>query len=340
MKTKLTVSILALAATLTPAFAGNFNGLLRTAAVSSAPAEPSLLTITTSATSAVSGSLKYAAKSYAFTATLDAAGHADITIPRTGRPLPPPLALSIQSDTTLGFVADVSAGPVIASGTSAPCPFSAAAPTPAAGRYVQMVGMSVPRFTPYPSEVGGLTVAGTGAVVVTGKLSNGKAFSASAWLTSGGFPLFGIATTTPRASASADVALTSAGAFTSPGVVCTIPGVVAGAFLAERWTPPALNTPVRPVDVTMSPNLSVWAMAGPRSLIAGYDMTMSASSRVTDASGVIPALATLAINKSTGLLSGRFDDGGVYRSYTGAIFPSLQRGVGVWSGGTMQIFTY
>lgn len=340
MKTNLTVSILALAATLNPAFAGNFNGLLRTDAASAAPAEPSLLTITTSATSAVSGSLKYAAKSYAFTATLDAAGHADIAIPRTGRPQPPPLLLSIQSDAMVGFVADVSAGSTVASGTATPCPFSATTPTPAAGRYVQMVGMSVPRYTPYPSEVGGMTIAGTGAVVVTGKLSNGKAFSASAWLVSSGFPLFGIVTTTPRASASADVTLSPAGTFTSPGVDCSIPGVLAGAFFGERWTPPALNTPVLPVDVTMSPNLSVWALAGPRSLIAGYDMTMSASSRVTDASGVIPALATLSINKSTGLLSGRFDNGGLYRSYTGAIFPSLQRGLGVWSGGTMQIFTY
>ncbi len=339
---KPTLTIFSLVALALPAFAVNYNGLLTTALTSTAPAETCLLTVTDTATSAISGKVDFAAASYPFTAQLDAAGHADVSIPRTGRPTPAPLLLSLQADVVLGFNAAIANGTVIASGIAAPCPFSATNPAPSAGRYVQMIGAASRLRPPYPSEVGGMTIGPDGAVVITGKLSNGKAFSSSSWLTASGFPLFGVATTNPRAAGSAEIVSTAAGTFVSTGlaVASSIPGVLNGSFFAEPWIVPAKNVPVLPVDLTLSPNLAVWALAGPRSLIVGYDMTLSAASRATDSSGVIPALVALNINKSTGLITGWFDDGGLHRSYTGAIFPSFQRGVGVWNGGAMDIFAY
>jgi len=340
MKTK--PALLALLALILPASALNYNGLLTKDAASASPAETSLLTVTDSATNAISGTVALAAATYPFTALLDPGGRASVSIPRTGRPTPAPLLLALQSDPARGFVATVGDGKWLASGIAAPCSFSVTNPAPSAGRNVQLIG-AASRLRPlYPSEVGAMTISPGGAVTITGKLSNGKAFSSTSWLTATGFPLFGIVTTNPRSTESAEIVSTSAGTFISTGlaVSSSIPGVVKGSFFAEPWTAPAKNVPVLPVDLTLSPNIAVWALAGPRSLIVGYDMTLSAASRATDNSGVVPPLVALSINKTTGLITGWFDDGGIRRSYTGAIFPSFQRGIGVWNGGAMDIFTY
>jgi len=57
------------------------------------------------AVTAISGKVTFAATSYSFTAALDAAGHADVSIPRTGKPTPAPLLLSLQAAVARGQVA-------------------------------------------------------------------------------------------------------------------------------------------------------------------------------------------------------------------------------------------
>jgi uncharacterized protein YkwD len=323
---------------------GGYYGIL-----TSGPSQQSgLVRLTLSGSGLFTGRLQFSGQSWSFTGRLDATGAATVTIPHSGTP---PLVVTVQADLTGGsgqITGNVAGGTADFSYTASQSAFNArTSAAPQAGRYTLVLtpdpvttGTSIPQGNGYAAIV----VSPNGSAIVTGRLADGTAYSASGHVANDGtLAIYCVPAGSPAGSSvdglltfrstmvsDIDGALTwtkrpdSRAPFYPAGFSTQLPA--AGSLYVR---PAAGLQPMNATPTTATVGLGDGNLAQP----INVPVTLSQPNKATMVTPGLPDV-TLSINPTSGAVTGSFvmPDGKVTRSVRGVIFQKQKSAFGYFRG--------
>ena len=314
---------------------GLFKGIVANLA-SPVDAGTGMMTVTVGKAGAYTGTLALGAASYPIKGTLDQGGHSNRSIVRKGRT---PLAISLQVDPASGLVGTVGDGTFTSNFTARRCPYSKATPlTTWPGTFTHVIGFPRKNRPALPVGVGTHTINSLGAVVITGKLSDGSTYACSTYVTDAGTFPFRSPTKMPGFTGFVvgDVALNAAnlGGITAGSPVTWKPATPQAfgrfQFFADRYVAPARGKTALKVDLGV-PNLGVLATNAIGGMLNSWQMRLGTNNVATDLHAG-PGPISLQINAAKGGFSGKLHDGAAVRPFNGVVFQSSNSGFGILPG--------
>ena len=306
------------------------------------------LRVTTLATGTFSGLLKFGGGTFAISGAFDLAGNWHGVVARAGKtPLNIALHIDLQdgSDTVTGTIDD---GSVVSGVVASRWIFTAAHTTPLAGKYTLLLPDPALRVFPPGGGYATLTLSGIGGATLTGRLSDGTAFSSATYLRpDGSFPIYAVVYGAPAGSFTGFFSLREnpgvsdgSGTFTwfkpaqRTGTIYRDGFTLSLDAIASRYTPPVAGVRVLNFADSGSNGL-VGLSAGNLAVPLQKTITLSSTNTFTvDAPGADALALTLA--PLTGAFIGSFVHpvSHVRATFSGAVFQMRNTGAGVFLGTT------